>query len=476
MSLVLSVEETNRLRERVGLRPIPVHSQKNGKYTSKEGGGGGGGGSDKGGLIIELSVAETNKLRQKVGLKPIYEDVDGDQELQNYAALQRNVQKTETLVNLKLKLDETKNEMKTNQRLASGGILDRINKGKSEVLDFDTWLETVGDKIKGGNIKKLQFKSQKQGTEKHSDSAEIKIAHSVENFSEALVKAKEIILTAKDVNVLDDANDEFENTLLKREVEMKSTHKEKDNRGKLVTLEDDRPSDGFVIEDGAKIKVSVKRQLESLDLDIDESDPDDDGKKINKFLKRDVSKFKKPKPSVTKRKTFDTVPVSKEFKSIKLDDIEDDEEIDELDKILEEQRKSIFNKSKVPITSSKSDTGKLNGDIFDERIDFIENLHVDDDSSKPKALEIVSVPDKSDDVGISVGSERYRRLLESEENQHNTLGVSEILSVLKSNGKKQQEKSESDVDITYTDDDGNVLSTKDAFKYMSRKFHGFKKK
>ncbi|TID27151.1 hypothetical protein CANINC_002760 [Pichia inconspicua] len=469
MSLVLSVEETNRLREKAGLRPIPVpvSSSKNEKHLSN------GGGSVSKSSLIELSVSETNQLRLKLGLKPIPEE-EIDQELQNYAVLQRTTQEKENVANLKSKLDKTKNEIKNSRRLASGGILDRMSTGKTEVLDFDTWLDKIGNEVKIGNIKRLRFKPAKQQTEQAIEPASIKISHDKEQFSEELTKVKQIILTAKDVNVLDDDNDEFENTILKKESEIKSTHKEINNNGKLVALEDGNKTGTFVLKEGDKLEAPVKRKLETLNLELDDNDSDDEGKRMNKFMKRDVSKSKKSKQPVTRRKVFDTVPVSKEFEPLKLDESEGDDDDDELDKVLEEQRKNIFSKSKKIL--APVDEVKRDGELFDERLDFIENLQVDQDDSKQESLQNLPIQPKPSEIGVTIGSDRYHKLLESEESNHNTLGVSEILSVLKSNGKLQEGKSESSMDIKYTDDNGKELSTKEAFKYMSRKFHGSRKK
>lgn len=474
MSLVLSIEETNRLRDKVGLRPIPI--PENEKRSKKDEG--------SNTLIIELSISETNTLRDKLGLKLIPNADIVDQEHENFVVLQKKAEESKKALSLISKLEEKKTEIKTDQRLASGGILERIQKNKYTVMDFDTWLDKVGSEIKKGGRKKLQFKSKKEErVEPNVEQTEIKIAHNKEVFSEVFSKEKSIILTAKDVGVLEDANDEFENRLLKREDELRSAIQQKQNNGKLISLDiKEENSEAFVLKNGNGVNVPVKRKLESLNFDIDDSESEDEGKKVSKFLKRDVFKFRKTKKDSTleKRKFLDTAPISKEFKPLILDEEDGEDDVEELDKILKEQRKTIFSTVRIREPELEQAKKEYSGEVFDERLNFIDNLQVETVDNKTEQ-ESEKLGDntgiKNSSLAENIGSDRYRKILEADEDNYNTLGISKILTTLNVGGQQMAHaESKSEVNITYTDDKGNALSTKDAFKFMSRRFHGSKKR
>jgi uncharacterized protein YkwD len=66
----LSVEETNKLRVSMGMKPLK--EKKGGVDGGKKSAGGGGTGGREGGAGDEsLSVEETNKMRAALGLKPL---------------------------------------------------------------------------------------------------------------------------------------------------------------------------------------------------------------------------------------------------------------------------------------------------------------------------------------------------------------------------------------------------------------------
>ena len=153
MSLILSVDDTNKLREKVGLKPIPVPEKKSLQPSiSKD--------ETK---IVELTISETNELRKKLGLKLIPdEDSLLDEESRNYQKLKDEEYNKQRIEQVRSEISKTKSELKSSDMLRKGGLLDRVS-SNSSVMDFDSWLDKVGAevKVKAKSIKKLSFKKEK---------------------------------------------------------------------------------------------------------------------------------------------------------------------------------------------------------------------------------------------------------------------------------------------------------------------------
>ncbi|KAG0674323.1 hypothetical protein C6P40_002809 [Pichia californica] len=546
MNLVLSVEETNKLRAQVGLKLIPVVTNKNGNGNGNENLNKKNSSIDN--RTIILSIEETNKLRKQLGLKLIPVEISNDFELENFKKLENQRQHEKSIDDLRLNLEIKRNDLKTKQRLEKGGILDRIdintnnkNKNKSTELDFDSWLEEVGKEIKNDKIKKLSFKSKNKKKEtiipdqEHKDNDEnevtnsiLTISHNKAAFAKMIANEKEVILTAKDVNVLDnDDIDNFENRQLRREEELKKSINEQKIGKKLVNIDDndnnnnnnDKTEEIFTYNkeelDKIEEEESKKRKFESLHIESSDDDEEDNfgdedydektnhNKKISNFIKRDVSKFKKKNKkgiNTFRKRIFDTELIDQEFKPITLNkDDENDNDDDELDQMLSNTRHNNLLKKKFNF--SYDDDDKINNNIqstttttttntVDENIEFLDNLKILENPLK-KEDPINEKPlntDKSNNSEIIVEpksnvNSRYKAILESEsEKNYNTYGISNVLSAL----KKQKEPLSTDsktisndsdgIKIVYTDDYGKVLNTKEAFKYLSHKFHGSKKK
>ncbi|GMM46777.1 hypothetical protein DAPK24_033520 [Pichia kluyveri] len=503
MEFVLTVAETNRLREQVGLKLIPDNGSSNGKGNRKHGKG------DGNNMINSLSIAETNKLRAKLGLKLIPDESNIDKEFNNFEELETRKRQGEKLVKLVDDIETQKQQLKLKNRIERGGIIDRLDKssndGSNGDLDLDSWLSKVGGEIKRGvNAKRLVFKNDKKSKKietelKEEDIPDVKISHDNEKINEMIENGNEVVLTLKDSNVLDDKDeDELVNQILQHEEEILRNNKEKNKLGKLVTLDDHADAS------------DKKRKLESLEIESDDDDDDDDilhlnydenldgEKKINKIMKRDFSKFKKPKKSKssnvqTRKRIIDEELEEREFKPVILNDDDDDVSSsiieDDLEKVLNESRKL---KLKLKLNLKEivnDDVNKENKSInsISESLEFLDNIKVDEEieESVTKDNEEQNGNELLRDNLKPETESRYRTILDDEENKfnnNNKFGISSVLQSLKSNsssknnnGKLGSSKSD-DVKIVYTDDDGNVLDTKQAFKYMSHKFHGSKKK
>lgn len=480
MNLSLSIEDTNKLRRQVGLKPIPIPGKKSGGEGEK---------SDV--KVEQFSVDGTNEFRRRLGLKLIPSGESVDAEGANYLRLKERETQTRKAENVQLDLQQAKNDLKNRQRMARGGILDRLEK-KGGLQDFDSWLDKVGKEVKRGAGKKLSFKSSRKTarTEKAVDRAE-------QPSKEGSGQPAGEILTAKDVSVLDDEeNEEFENRELERENELKKTLQSRKDRGKLVTLDaaDDAP-DALLNEDHEEKQSNLKkRKLEYLDLESEDSDSDNadynekekDDKNIERLFKRDVSKFKKSKKAKhndqSRKRVFDKELEDRKFGAVVLED--DNDVADELDQFLNSTISSQQRKREIDYAVEDDAENNNRGEVINENLEFLDKIRVQNDpeaSGKKFEARVVEQGSKVEAKGLeeSRTTARYKALLEAEANKnYNTYGVSSILNALKSGSQKPSngEKSDDRVNIVYTDDDGNILNTKEAFKYLSHKFHGSKKK
>lgn len=527
MSLIFSVEETNRLREKLGLKLIPIDARTNGIPNRK---------SADDSKDISISLQETNKLRLKLGLKLIPDnDLYNNEEI-NYINLKKQRDDQLKVNSIRTNLKKIKKDLRKQKRIEKGGILDRISKSENVESDahlsLDDWLSNVGEKInRNFKVKKLSFKKKNKDKpsvetkdvelEGKSDIEDadrnIKISHDKANFNDMMAKDNEVVLTLKDTNVLDEDSDNeiLENKQLKYQESIKKSMNEKLGRGKLVSqadIQNDKPFisdvkdvDTFTLND--KTDVSNKRKIEFLDMDLESSDEDDGlnfdesklhNKKISKFIKRDVSKFKKSKKSSTKveKRTFTTELIDKELKPVLLESFDDegDDDVFQLDQMLKVTRQSNLNKNK-PIVVAKLETKpiveshvvKEKTEILDEDLDFLNNIKIEPDEDKKfkeksNIVKTDEISEKNIEATQSDKSNknmtRYKAILESHDDLRQFSGISDMLSILKTGKDKDQQSKPktNEVKITYTDDDGNVLNTKEAFKYLSHKFHGSKKK
>lgn len=499
MKLSLSVEETNRLRTKVGLKLIPVDE----KPQSQE---------NNDAEIVRISVEETNRLRNQLGLRPIPTGKTEDVEVENFAKLERQRRKAQEVDKVRADLTERKNELMVRQRMQKGGILDRIDKvtpaGKSAVLDFDSWLEEVGKEIKNEKVKKLSFKKKEKPVKKNLDKDEkegIVISHDKTTFTEKAGSENGVVLTLKDINVLDDQEDyeSFENVQLKREEILKRALSEKKGAGKLVSLDGDTDgsSSSFSLADLESGKAeepdSKKRKLVSLTIESSDDENkehhsgisyDEDGveaKKISKFMKRDVSKFKRPKKKAAvgqeRTRVFETELVEKSFDPVRLDNDDEDEAENELEQALSATRRNMLKNKRLYTAPVEDVKQEENREVIDEGIEFIDNFRAQEPLEKedvPNSNQRLDDFTKEDSPVENAAGSRYKAILEAEaEKNYHTYGVSNVLNALKSGNRSSQSKEKTGaVEIVYTDDSGKVLNTKEAFKYLSHKFHGSQKR
>ncbi|KAF6016342.1 hypothetical protein HII12_000084 [Brettanomyces bruxellensis] len=140
--LILTVEETNKLRAQVGLSLIPVSGSerslgaKTGHINRNE--------NDitlnvqgRRSGCREISVEETNRLRNIVGLKPLSSGGLHETEVPN------GRDKSDNIIQIKKKLHKITSELKVSDQIAKGGIVERTSPN-TNTQDEAKWLESLG--------------------------------------------------------------------------------------------------------------------------------------------------------------------------------------------------------------------------------------------------------------------------------------------------------------------------------------------
>ncbi|XP_076314361.1 U4/U6.U5 tri-snRNP-associated protein 1-like isoform X2 [Tachypleus tridentatus] len=224
-NISLSIEEANRLRAKLGLKPLQVKEDKPVQETS-------GGGENS------LSVAETNKLRAKIGLKPLQlqeeipglEQADGDNDGEEEDRKEVFV-KTENISDKKK--EETMREKLKIQK-EKRKIADKLSKTKglgesdSEGEDVLSWvkksrelqeerekadkrakmLAEMDEEFGVGALVEGEFKEMKASVKNYTskDLQGLTVGHGVDAFKEG----RSVVMTLRDRDVLDEGEDVLE--------------------------------------------------------------------------------------------------------------------------------------------------------------------------------------------------------------------------------------------------------------------------
>jgi U4/U6.U5 tri-snRNP-associated protein 1 len=231
----ISLEETNRIRVSLGLKPIPMPGASSTPQSD------------------DLSLDETNKLRLSLGLKPIEKKVvelSVDTHQKGQQSKGKDAELKESISLMKSKLSRKK----------------RVNIGKA-LLDGDEeeedWLSKIGTKSKA--IKK------KRNTAAELDSSSlkgVKVTHSLE----AMSTLDNAILTLKDTDILDDEDRlESEALVSQKRVEKELERKlgkskytdEGRERTRLDLMQEDDQEEGFTL-DGNVIEVAVSPKEDDI--------------------------------------------------------------------------------------------------------------------------------------------------------------------------------------------------------------------
>ena len=168
----LSIEETNEIREKLGMKPIPVFQEKNTDHKES------------------LSIEETNELRASLGLKLIPPQ-------QNFNSSPPNVHNTSKIDELREKI--TKFQKKANAPLRMAHLLE-----ETDVNDDSSWLENM-NAIHASHESKRSSTLPRKGATKEDENIDLHNVQVSYNI-EALSPKKDTILTLKESSIFDDTD------------------------------------------------------------------------------------------------------------------------------------------------------------------------------------------------------------------------------------------------------------------------------
>ncbi|OUM51174.1 hypothetical protein BVG19_g261 [[Candida] boidinii] len=567
----ISIEETNKIRSKLGLSLIPTTNGNSGSNNNNK---------DKDIQKREynesLSIIETNKIRLKLGLKPIpgpnnlslQGENQGDDEDENYKEF---ISQSEKLIRDEKKLSDLQSKK---YELSKSKLLNQKDNLFSDLNDTDDteWINNIGNGNKKDTLASKRNFTKKTNQKKVNETGgdvsvdNITIMHDLNSFKNHIEdQQKDVILTLKDESIFgngenddDKDNGNFENVELSEKLKIKEILNEKinnnDNKRKLIGedgFEDYEDNDKFEIVQGSfNISNGISRNNKPLD-----EDQDKDGEiEINKIVKRkktgnlvlfdednefeddfktDISnqfsksdyktvKFKKINKKLLKNKNKrkivtndddeneNEIKEQKIFKKVKLSEFNNSEidfDRDELSNFINKNRskkvivKDFENEKEMGI-DNKEDLSDDGGIIIDEDEEFFGTLKVspeDEVSSNnsslgskdtirvtPSVSPSETYPSKdADKLEVKIENVIHKDSVNEEDD---SVGLGSMLRLLNqnknevnNNGKnanknfKVDNNYNPDIKIRYTDDKGKELDKKQAFKYLSHKFHGFKK-
>lgn len=192
----LSLEETNKLRIKAGLSPIPTTSSQLNEEVRE---------------VISLSIEETNKLRQQIGLPLLptttTTNISSDStEYKNYEDYER-----ERLQNLKNnQLIERINNAKFNSNkrkfLINETIIDN-----AEDLDTDDWLNNLGESTESSKPHKKQKTTIVKSNQNDTGPTTTIIGHTTKELQSL---GNNEILTLKDTDLINDDDEDGTGSIL----------------------------------------------------------------------------------------------------------------------------------------------------------------------------------------------------------------------------------------------------------------------
>lgn len=339
--ILLSIEETNRLRAQIGLPLLPVEKKESPKKTVSR--------------KDELSIEETNKLRASLGLKPIVVEEPSHEPLAENAAPSPEKSKSKD----QFKVDT---ELKLFYNDAGSDWLENIGKGKNVVKAAKTEDCKVPERIAVGHTA-LALSDVKDGD----------------------------IFTLEDQNVLDDEEERMVNEKIAKAEKLRNAEAEK---RKIATLkfgvrfeeEEEDEADELAQVSGSTILLPQKQnveppvktgttKMEALFDDIDEPKP-----VVVKFKKKSKKKSLSKKRELNNDEELDTLQpmVTEELR------FESEDGDDEIQSVLAKNREKQQKKRKLLTPEQLAQeiqlhqridlTEKTSGIVFDGTSDFLSSI------------------------------------------------------------------------------------------------------
>lgn len=240
----------------------------------------------------------------------------------------------------------------------------------------------------------------------------------------------------------------------KTDKRLKFKRKEKPKIEKPEQVPATDTADSTIIEEEYESaqETPIKRKL--VILDDFEDDFDDDLARSDYHKPKKLKKRKRVGQSVTKTESFN---ISKDtIKKIELVNEDLDDDTEDLHKFMAATRQGTLSRRPKPRETESSD-----GVVIDESTVFLDRFEVHKRKEAPTVVN-ASVAHEAPRAGAA---ERIGAILEAPDT---SLGISSALKML------EDEPRSNGVNLVYKDDNGKVLTSKEAYKYMSRKFHGYK--
>ncbi|KGU23432.1 U4/U6.U5 tri-snRNP-associated protein 1 [Candida albicans P34048] len=194
----LSLEETNKLRIKAGLSPIPTTSSQSNEKVRE---------------VISLSIEETNKLRQKIGLPLLptttttTTNISSDStEYKNYEDYERerlqNLKNNQLIERINIaKFNSNKRKFLTNET-----IIDN-----AEDLDTDDWLNNLGESTESSKPHKKQKTTIVKSNQNDTGPTTTIIGHTTKELQSL---GNNEILTLKDTDLINDDDEDGTGSIL----------------------------------------------------------------------------------------------------------------------------------------------------------------------------------------------------------------------------------------------------------------------
>lgn len=476
----ISIEETNKIRLQLGLKPIPIPNQ------SKS----------------ELDVDQTNKIRLSLGLKPLETEIKLGQTTEEYqkdAEIQlKNEQVKENLDNLKQRLIRKKkiNIIKT---LA-----------ESDTEETDDWLSKISN-----NEEKKNNSSKK----KKINTERLKVNHNLNEFNGM---DKDVILTLKDQSIFNDDDELESNELLKKKkLEKDLNFKKGNNEIEDVEMEDS--TDGHFMINGKKIQLEEKPKNEpdiksnkikiNLELELDEEEKRSDYS--SKPIK--IKKIKK-QSSLKRQKNFEIKNVELINQDLNIRDNLELQSMLNLRRIntLKKRRKLNPEELVEQINNEKDEEIEIDNSknlIIDENDEFLSSIkNIAEESKvleeseqiKPDFIEQIEINnvvnentnEDNSEINFTGGLASTLNFLKSKnvvkdksvaelnkerqiQNIKNQTSLNRIKNQINKRINPKQEVETSDlnnykpeINLKYIDEFGREMNQKEAYKQLSHQFHG----
>lgn len=462
----ISIEETNRIRVSLGLKPIPLPNET--KQAPKN---------------DELSLDDTNKLRISLGLKPITKDNASNLNEKSSEEYQQEIRNREKEEKIKKNLEIAKSRAAKRKKInISKSLLDDNDQDD----DGDDWLSKIKKPSEVKNDKKVK----RARVDEDGGMSGVKVGHSIDDINQ--LQQEDVILTLKDRSIHDD-EDELESDLLvkKQKLEKQMAEKLRTNKYKKFDgLESEEKTlleryneelngengESFILN-GETIKVDKPKEAKTLEktgkrrmefsLDDDEDGAEDEIMGNSDYAKAKPIKMKKLKKKSgngrkkEERKDEEGDVVALESVELKDEDssIQDDFELQNalaLKRLKNHRKRKNLKPEDIAKEINEDKENGMNVDkveqgiVIDENTEFLSSIRARNDEEEPKDEEIVQdaepIQDTNEDkMDVEPSEPLDNETVEDEEDAQDVNfngGIGSLLGFLKSKNIVQEKTSD----------------------------------